>query len=646
MGKKSDRCPLCGKKLRAMNGSMVCGDCCYVTSMTDVHIQQPYSNVRQPYPNAQRSYTQNRVNSTPPARPVYNNRGKNQTGKTKAMVLVITFVIVAVMMAAVYVALISADGNNDYDLPYTNIPTIDMENMTYDEEALKEYIDITTWSQPESELFRQFVSHVFEKDYTEVTSGEIAEICFMELGHSDNGYLMINYKLTDGETGTFYYDDISVDTSDLSCFNGLNVLHVEDYELDKGDLSGIYNLEELWCRNSFDEIAQLTDVEKLKSVGISSSLLSSGMYGIEEFSDITSLRINGRYIEDISVLSSLTQLKNLEILDGEGIEDFSVLYSMDQLETLYIDANKLRDIGFISDMKNLRELTIMNSIALNVDSLEDCKDTLEKLNLISNYQVTDYDVVTELTNLTELTLYGSSDSNHHLTLPDFSSLKNLKSLAISVYDDISNIDKLPWLEELTLYRVFGQCDLSKLTNLKSLNLIDMSIEASEINTMTGLTALEKVSLRDSYMWGNIQEFMNLPNLKEIDMTECTAGFDVSALQKNSSVQVINMHGATLKALVDNKWDYNAQNTNNINLNDHTDIFENYPALEELYISENTIEDISFVENLTELRVLDITNNYVTDLEPLLQLENFEAVMCYENPVTMDDGEGGMIIDEN
>ena len=188
--------------------------------------------------------------------------------------------------------------------------------------------------------------------------------------------------------------------------------------------------------------------------------------------------------------------------------------------------------------------------------------------------------------------------------------------------------------------------MSKLTNLKSLNLIDMSIEASEINTMTGLTALEKVSLRDSYMWGNIQEFMNLPNLKEIDMTECTAGFDVSALQKNSSVQVINMNGATLKALVDNKWDYNAQNTNNINLNDHTDIFENYPALEELYISENTIEDISFVENLTELRVLDITNNYVTDLEPLLQLENFEAVMCYENPIAMDDGEGGMIIDEN
>lgn len=401
---------------------------------------------------------------------------------------------------------------------------------------------------------------------------------------------------------------------------------MESDELERGDLRGLEKLTELWCRNSFGEIAEIINPKQLTSVGISTNIMFEDTEGIEYFTHIESLRINHRYIEDISALSELTELKNLQILNGEIIEDFNVLYKLTQLETLSIDSQRLRDIGFISGMSNLRELTIENSEILNISCIAERKDTLTKL--------------------TDLTLYGSSSSDHNYTLPDLSTMKDLKKLAISVYDDISNIDKIAWIEELTLHRIYDSCDLSRLTNLKTLNLIDMSVERGEIETMTGLKSLEKVDLTDTFVWANIEEFMNLPNLKEINLTGCTAGFDVSNLKENKSLQVIIMDGTELRALVDGKWDYNVREENVIDLTKNMDIFKNYPGLRVLSIPEIMLNDISFVEGLPELRVLDITNNYVTDLSPLKQLSAFEAVLCYQNPVIEDDGEGGMILDEN
>lgn len=117
-------------------------------------------------------------------------------------------------------------------------------------------------------------------------------------------------------------------------------------------------------------------------------------------------------------------------------------------------------------------------------------------------------------------------------------------------------------------------------------------------------------------------------------------------KENKSLELLNMNYVKLKSLVDNKWDYQANNENNINLGEHIEIFTKYPNLTELSLSENMINDIGFAQGLKELRVLDITDNYVTDLSPLSELENVEVVLCYENPITSKDGEGGMIIDEN
>lgn len=673
MGKTTEKCPLCGKKMRVMGASMACGDCCYIMSnehsveqqsqqasaqtyfqqpdsqtySQQTYTQKPYtgsanmnqSNMGQPYAGMGQPHGQRPVNYIPPTMPnSMGGRRRKNTSASMIIPVIIALVIVFVIFGVIIGTFMSARRDQEDVWDYAEALIEDIN----DKETEMEEIGA---GMLESEMFKQLVTHVFGKDYADVTTSEMETICFMEFGYNETGYRTINYKLADGSEGSFYYDDVSVNTADLAFFTGLEVLHIEGEELERGDLMGLDRLTELWCGNSFEDIADIIDPAQLTSVGISTNLMFGDMEGIEYFTHITSLRINNRFIEDISNLNMLTGLKNLQILRGDSIESFNVLYDMSQLETLHISSGRLRDIGFVSNMSNLRELTIEDSEILDISSIAECKDTLTKLNLTFNYQVGDYSPVLELTKLTELTLYGSSSSDHNYALPDLSAMKNLKKLAISVYDDISSIDKVAWIEELTLHRIYGSCDLSKLTNLKTLNLIDMSVERSEIETMTGLKSLEKVDLTDTFVWANIEEFMNLPNLKEIDLTGCTAGFDVSNLKENKSLQVIIMDGTELRALVDGQWDYTVRD-NIVDLTKNMDIFKNYPGLRVLSIPEIMLNDISFVQDLPELRILDITNNYVTDLSPLKQLSTFEAVLCYQNPVTEDDGEGGMILDKN
>lgn len=151
-------------------------------------------------------------------------------------------------------------------------------------------------------------------------------LCYKkEFGHNETGYRTISYRLTDGTTGTFYYDDITVDTSDMSCFKGLETLHAEGIQFKSGDLKGLSELTELWCGNSIKEIGQFSCADRLKSVGTNTSLAFGDMEGVEKLSGIESLRINSRYIQDIKMIKNLKGLKSLTIINGNSIENFSVL---------------------------------------------------------------------------------------------------------------------------------------------------------------------------------------------------------------------------------------------------------------------------------------------------------------------------------
>ena len=61
-------------------------------------------------------------------------------------------------------------------------------------------------------------------------------------------------------------------------------------------------------------------------------------------------------------------------------------------------------------------------------------------------------------------------------------------------------------------------------------------------------------------------------------------------------------------------------------------FENCNQIEELWISNNFVENIDGIEGMKKLRILDISDNLVQDISELNEVENLEAVCLTGTPI--------------
>ena len=154
--------------------------------------------------------------------------------------------------------------------------------------------------------------------------------------------------------------------------------------------------------------------------------------------------------------------------------------------------------------------------------------------------------------------------------------------------------------------------------------------------------IERIDLEDSYIWGDMAGLLTMPSLHELSMEYCSANFGFNKLQINNQLEVFNLNHAILKKYEEGVNAYHLSDEEEINIAEHTDMFAYYPGLRELYLESRQIQDISFAESLTRLQILDIYDNYVTDLLPLAGLPDLKLVMCESNPIVNDAGLGSKI----
>ncbi|MCI9035830.1 MAG: hypothetical protein HFJ08_17720 [Lachnospiraceae bacterium] len=640
MTPKKKKCPICGTKMKYENDDAVCGGCGYRSSFSasGYTVNTTNSNYNSPNRTNPRSYTSTQSEET--AKKIY---------RFIAYALIIFFGVTFIRLALYHFIIIpitkeikpteqadNTDSNFDDDITaYSREP----EEETSPRAKHSSKTSIKKLRLPESELFQQFLAKLFEKDYQKVTAKELAQVTALHL-YEKEGYLIIAYTLNGDSTGSFYFNQNSLNSTDFACFPQLQSLEIHN-SLSTGALDGLTKLTKLSCRNSPQELLSIIDPLQLTELEIDNDLFLQGIENIEAFSNVEHLRLESVHAKDLSPLLKLEHLTTLELIDCERVEDFSALYQMPQLESLTVDSNKLRDISFVSNMPNLKELSIQNSLVIKLDALADCADTLQKLDLSSNYKVADrnYTVVSQLTNLTQLTLTASYDHEDPPFLPQLANMPKLTQLSIQGYDDFSPIADAPLLEKVTLTRCYANdySALESLPHLTSLCLNDISIMENTLETVGKLTSLEQLYLDDDFIWGDCNALLNLPNLKEYSMKDCTTGFDVNNIQLNENLKILYLSHITTKALVDGKWDYQSNNENNFYLADYADIFQHYPNLEELYLAENTLSDVTFAKELKHLKVFDITDNYVTDLSPLSELAELKSILCAHNAVVNDGG---------
>lgn len=629
MSRDQDRCPLCSRKLVMVAGCPTCPDCGY----------------RNPYHT---EASQGRTSSQ------YGVQGGSHTNGNGAVVGVVVMAAVVVIVALI--GAMAAGGV--YLLSTYEEPTVDSQAKSgsggkrgSDSNSVADAgTDRQAVSRPEDGMLTELVEAIFDKSLDKVTQEEIESIAYLEFYElGESGTTVVHYMLEDGSGATYIPENQRLKVADLNYFSGLKCL-LMDEELDwRTDWSNLTELRFLRCGSALPTIARAMDVSKLMWVQAESDLIDGGIEGIEQFESLEHLTIDADYVESLEGISKLQSLKELVLTDAERLQDYEELYDMPQLEVLSIESGKLRDIGFVREMDELVELDLIGTDLKRLDAIEDCADTLKTLRLERNYGVDDYSVVLQCTELEELELFVNYNFDVPMQAPDLSGLTQLKYLHLGNYDRFENLAKLTQLEELTIEDVgSGDGDfLASLTNLRQLNLIDMSVYDGFLDEIYKLSNLETIDLTDSYVWDDISIIFRAPTLKWVYMNDVDAGLDVSKMVPCFFVEELDMTGVTLHRLLeDGSWDYWSQDRDvEIALQDIPEFFEYFPNLRTLYIPGHELEDVSFLSKMANLTYLDVSDNYITDLSPLGGLPWLDVVVCKDNPLHDREGMENVLLIE-
>lgn len=500
--------------------------------------------------------------------------------------------------------------------------------------------------RPESDFLVALTEMIFGKPVDEITYEELYSIIYLDVYYWEDADVMEADVVLSDETRLGYVmTDYRVDTNDLRCLEGLEYLYLEK-SIDYGtNWRNLRNLRVLSCESDLWDLKDCMDVSQLISVRTDFTFSMFDLSVLSEYTGLEYLSMKIGHMDSLEGVSQLTSLKGLNIEDGDFLSNFSDLYNMTWLEELSIESKGLKDIGFVSGMDNLTYLSLEGTGVKKIDALADCADTLVGLSLVDNYQIEDISPVMGCTGLEELQIWVEYQFDVPMEVPDFSAMTNLRRLSIEGYDKFTNLALLTGLEELTI-ECSGSRDgefLKSLSNLRILNLVDMSVHSGLIEGIAGVESLEVLSLEDCFAWCDISPVFGLPNLRELNLEWAECGLRPELLQTSSLTSLTLTHAAFDRLLEDGSWDYDNYGKK-IPMQEVLDAIAPFtPQMMQLYAQGHDLDSVSFVENMPHLVMIDVSNNYITDLAPLTGLEELLVLICEDNPIRSTEGLEDVII---
>lgn len=233
----------------------------------------------------------------------------------------------------------------------------------------------------------------------------------------------------------------------------------------------------------------------------------SGPLMLSDFRYKDSLRLNEKGITDLSGLTQLTHLRELE-LESNPIRDLTPLSSLYNLETLDLSRCGLRDISALSALTKLEVLILNVNEISNLSPLASMKN-LRLLELREN-QVADLTPLTELRQMTRMYLEDNQ-------IKDLSPLSGMVKMGCLLVDDnqISDLSPLSSMTQLDLLS-FNDNQISDLSALSSMTAMrDLRMVGNRITDISPLANMEK--LEEVQMGGNqISNLEPLRNLKHLE----------------------------------------------------------------------------------------------------------------------------------
>lgn len=494
--------------------------------------------------------------------------------------------------------------------------------------------------RPVSPLFITFAEKVFGKNIDDITNEELASLKYMAITLGKEEYTF-KYSFEDYASDKFdssiitmsLSKDLKYSSSDIGCFTGLTRLENYSITMKKGDAARLTSIRSLGIRSEFSTLAEIFPVAGITELSLKYSK-NATLEGIDKFTSLQSLTFDRSDTTDISLLSTCTSLTSLNFIGCDDITDFSVLYTMSGLKRLEIEAENLRDIGFVNQLPALETFALRDSDVLDISPLSG-NTVIRHLAIEENSKVTDYSPINTLPQLESLSFdrYFSQD------MPALDNLPNVRRLSLTRPEDMNVLRNFPNCTELTLSACnFTAPDaLASLTNLTSLTLSSIFNDLNNLNFTRDMSSLKYLDISGCSVYNNISGVFSLPSLEVLNMNGCELRIDNTAVPEQPSLQKLYIKGIKVykNVSVSQYGMFTEVSYDEDLLENRIDLLSHFPNLKVLDISSNKIKSIDFVENMPMLETLTISDNYVTDLRPLERLQYIREVNADKNSIVQN-----------
>ena len=320
------------------------------------------------------------------------------------------------------------------------------------------------------------------------------------------------------------------------------------------------------------------------------------------------------------------EANSIEVLPAwdEGITNLKGIQYCKALTDADFGENNISDISPLTELTNLKSLVLDKNPISNFYKLAELR-TLESLSLW-NVGIGDISPITELTNLTYLSLWD----NNIADINPLSSLTNLSYLDLEE-NGIEDVSALAGLTNLGYLFLSGNniSDISLLANLRNLEVFTCA--ENNISSIGVLENMEKIfvldvcdnQITDISVVQNMPELTNLTiSYNPIENIEVVSGLNLYALGA-AGCEITDL------SIISELTELEVLDLSDNNISDIS-VLANMPNMIELYLENNCITDISALANMTWLLVLDLSGNCITDFSVLEQLEHLEEVDIEDN----------------
>ncbi len=325
----------------------------------------------------------------------------------------------------------------------------------------------------------------------------------------------------------------------------------------------------------------------------------------KELAEASEINLTSLPVEDYHFLALATSLESLDLGNQQDLED--------------------KDIKVISGLKNLKKLVLAGNP--EITDLSPIKDlTSLEILMINETNVTDLSPLAKLVNLRELAAYELGEGHHHGEAEEEAEDEHDKEFNLTALNMLVNLEKL----DLTEVPISDFSFLKKMNSMKELSLEGCGLTSLEsIKGAKGIThlrigknhikSLEPISeMRElEYLEADSNELTELPELKDLTKLK----FINVADNKINSIDGLK----GMKSLTDLKLNKNP-------LEGRLEPVGDLTSLKSLYIDEVGADTLEAVKALKNLQILNAKKNKISDITPILGLDELQEILLGENRI--------------